>query len=214
MQKTFSFLLASLFLLGMVAQVSASYTIDGRTYFPSQNVAYITFDSGILPLTFSTLYRGSDGFWNFDATKIRSNVDMAITVFCSGNWTNYTVSGAGVQQIYNGSKPNAVYLDGVSRLEFDGWSYLDGTTTISGSSSAVALYFGYVEPAWLRTFSNMAYVGIIMISLVPLCLCGVFIVVVAKDEKFDESLVLGILSSAVAVVVGSYIILSLLRLVA
>ena len=142
MRKTLPFLTVSLLLIGLVGSAFATTIIDKPTYFASSNGSYITFGSSLLPLTFSTLYRGSDGYWNFNSTKIKTTIDLSVTVFCSGNWTNYTISGVGTQDIYNGSKPNAVYLDGILRVENNGWTYSSGITTVTNALSTVALNWG------------------------------------------------------------------------
>jgi len=142
MRKTLPLLTVSLLLIGLVGSAFATTIIDKPTFFGSSNGSYITFSPSLLPLTFSTLYRGSDGYWNFNTTKIKTTVDMTVTVFCSGNWTNYTISGAGTQNIYNGSKPSAVYLDGVSHAENDGWTYTTGTVTVTSATANVKLNFG------------------------------------------------------------------------
>ena len=142
MRKTLPLLTVSLLLIGLVGSAFATTIIDKPTFFASSNGSYITFGSSLLPLTFSTLYRGSDGYWNFNSTKIRTTVSMTITVFCGGNWTNYTVSGAGTQNIYNGSKPDTVYIDGLSRNENNGWTYSGGTTTVTTATASVNINFG------------------------------------------------------------------------
>ncbi len=141
-QLLFIALVLTAVFLASTNDVDAGYIIDKTTFFPSNNGCYITFSSSLLPLSFSTLYRGTDGYWNFNTTKMKTNIDMTVTVFCSGNWTNYTVSGLGTQQIYNGSKPNRVFLDGILTSEYSGWIYAGGTITVTVATSSVCLYWG------------------------------------------------------------------------
>ena len=146
MRKTLPLLTVSLLLIGLVGSAFATYIIDKPTFFASSNGSYITFSPSLLPLTFSTLYRGSDGYWNFNSTKIRTTVSMTITVFCGGNWTNYTVSGAGTQNIYNGIKPTQVWINGVNMMENTGWTYSAGIVTVGLATSTVSIGFATTLP--------------------------------------------------------------------
>jgi len=157
MQKTLPFLTVTILLLGLVGSAFATTTIDKPTYFASSNGSYITFSPSLLPLTFSTLYRGSDGYWNFNTTKIKTNVDMTVTVFCSGNWTNYTVSGAGTQDIYNGTKPNRVFLNGILHSEYSGWTYSAGIITVTGATSSASLYWGPLVSSTVSVTGSILY---------------------------------------------------------
>jgi hypothetical protein len=58
------------------------------------------------------------------------------------DWLNYTVDSGGTQQISNGSKPTAVFLDGVFKTEGDGWSYSETTVTVDGATTLASLYWG------------------------------------------------------------------------
>jgi hypothetical protein len=74
---------------------------------------------------------------------ITSTTNVTITAWFSSNWLNYTVASSGTQQLSNGSKPTAVYLDGVWKAEGDGWSYYGETiTAVTGATANVALYWG------------------------------------------------------------------------
>lgn len=192
MRKTLPFLTVTILLLGLTGQAFATYTIDKPTYFASNNGSYITFDSTLLPLTFSTLYRGSDGYWNFNTTKIKTTVDMTVTVFCGDNWTNYTVSGAGVQNIYNGSKPTTVILDGLSRIENNGWTYSSGTTTVTGATVSASISFTSIVstptdeddvsfdwPDWsvyLPSFTFNIYTTLMLLGALPLIVAMMYVV--------------------------------------
>jgi hypothetical protein len=65
-----------------------------------------------------------------------------ITGWFVNNWVNYTVPGAGTQTIYNGTKPTVVYINGISHVEGDGWSYASGAVTVIAATSSGWLYFG------------------------------------------------------------------------
>lgn len=67
-----------------------------------------------------------------------------ITAWFVNNWVNYTVPGAGIQQIYNGTKPKLVYINGVSAYEGSGWGYMLGIITITGATSSASIYWGTV----------------------------------------------------------------------
>jgi len=192
MRKTLPLLTVSLLLIGLVGSAFATTIIDKPTFFASSNGSYITFSPSLLPLTFSTLYRGSDGYWNFNSTKIKTTVSMTITVFCGGNWTNYTVSGAGTQNIYNGSKPDTVILDGLSRNENNGWTYSGGTTTVTTATASVNINFGsasistptdeddgFAWPDWtvyLPNFSLNIYTTLMLLGALPLIVAMMYVV--------------------------------------
>jgi len=75
-----------------------------------------------------------------------SGTPITVTAYFEANWLNYT-SNAGTQQIHNGTKPTAVYFDGVNQTEGTTWSYAGGTVTTSPSSTNVAIYWGTItEP--------------------------------------------------------------------
>ena len=71
-----------------------------------------------------------------------SGTDIKITSWFESGWTNYTVYGSGTQQLYNGSKPSSVYLDGANKTEGDGWSYSSGTVTVTGATASASLLWG------------------------------------------------------------------------
>lgn len=122
-----------------------SYTIPQRPiYFPSKNGSYITFNTNILPLVLTTLYRDTDTRWYFDNTWITTTTDLTIDVFHSSNWLNYSVSSSGTQQVYYATKPNTVYIDSIIKGEADGWTWSSGTTTITEATNDVNIYYGTV----------------------------------------------------------------------
>ena len=152
MQKSLSFLVILLILMGLVGSTFATYIVDKATFFPSQNGAYITFSANLLPLTFSTLNRDSDGYWNFNSTKIKTTTDIVITVFHNGNWLNYTVSGAGTQEIYNGTEPNSVYVDGSEGTEGVDWTCTEGRVSVLTATSSAQL-------TWISSGDSAPVVG-------------------------------------------------------
>jgi hypothetical protein len=70
-----------------------------------------------------------------------------ITAWFVNNWTNYTVTGSGIQQIYNGTKPSSVYINGVNTSEGAGWTYSSGTVTITTATSSAWLLWGTAIPS-------------------------------------------------------------------
>ena len=134
-------------LTASIISTFASVTIPKRPiFFPFNNGAYLTFSTAILPLTFSgnpqSVYRDTVNRWHFGTTWITSTTDVTITAWFSGDWLNYTVPSSGTQQISNGSKPTAVFLDDVNKTEGDGWSYSGTTVTVTGATTSASLYWG------------------------------------------------------------------------
>lgn len=141
-KKPFIFLLfLSIFLLIPFAEAH-EYHLTHPTHFPSKSSSYLTFDSTLLPLTFTTLYRDSNTRWHFNDTWVTSTTDLTITVFHSSGWFNYTVSGAGTQEINNGTEPTSVLIDGIDKTKGDGWTYSGGTVTVTSASSNASLLWG------------------------------------------------------------------------
>jgi hypothetical protein len=138
----------ALILFFLVSPSLATYTVPARpNYFPEPTAdTYISFSTTICPITFSTLYRNTSGHWFFNETIIKTTVSMTITVFNRANWINYIVAGAGTQNIYNGSKPTIVYINGEKNPEGSGWSYAAGTITITGATSSAWLFWGTEIP--------------------------------------------------------------------
>lgn len=68
-----------------------------------------------------------------------------ITAWFVDNWVNYTVSGAGTQTIYNGSKPLYVLIDGTQSTETNGWTYAGGVVTVTSATYAVCMSFDSVS---------------------------------------------------------------------
>jgi len=147
-QATFTVLTIALLILS-VSSAFASVTIPKRPiFFPFNNGAYLTFSTSILPLTFSSVYRDTVNRWHFGNVWLTSTADVTITAWFSSDWLNYTVPSSGTQQISNGSKPTAVYFDGVFTAEGDGWTYT-GTiiTVVTEATSSVGLNWGNNPPA-------------------------------------------------------------------
>lgn len=127
----------------LVSSVEArTYYITRPTYFPSRTGSYVTFDTSLLPLSFTTLYRDTSTRWHFNSYWLTTTTDMNVTAWFTDNWLNYTVDGAGTQEIHNGTKPMTVYFDDVEQTEGDTWSYADGTVTVTTSATEVAILWG------------------------------------------------------------------------
>lgn len=67
-----------------------------------------------------------------------SGTDITVTTYFINDWLNYS-SNAGTQQIHNGTKPTAVFFDGVNQTEGDTWSYADGTITVTPTGTDVGI---------------------------------------------------------------------------
>ncbi len=65
-----------------------------------------------------------------------------ITSWWEDSWLNYSTGGSGTQQIYNGSKPLTVYIDGIHQPETNGWTYSSSTVTVTTATYSVAMYWG------------------------------------------------------------------------
>jgi len=87
-----------------------------------------------------------NGSINIGGTWLNSTCDMTLTAFNPENWINYTVSGAGTQQIYNGSKPAQVWINGVNMTENTGWTYSAGIVTVGLATSTVSIGFASSLP--------------------------------------------------------------------
>jgi hypothetical protein len=116
------------------------YHITNPIYFPTPySGVYIYFPSTVLPQNFSDwYYDGSKNYWN-TTIWITTTTTITITGWFTNNWLNYTVTAGGTQQIHNGTKPGAVYVNGFQRSENDGWTYADGTVTITAATSSAWL---------------------------------------------------------------------------
>jgi len=159
-------------LFASISSSFASVTIPKRPiFFPFNNGAYLTFSTTILPLTFSgnpqSVYRDTVNRWHFGTTWITSTTSVTITAWFSSDWLNYTVASSGTQQVSNGSKPTAVFLDGVFKTEGDGWSYYSGTiTAVTGATTSVALYWGSSVVSVIILFpTNTTYTSTIPVQL-------------------------------------------------
>ena len=69
-----------------------------------------------------------------------STVPVKITSWFEDNWVNYTCE-AGVQQLYNGSKPSKVYFNNVLQVENNAWSYQEGVVTLISSGLDVSILY-------------------------------------------------------------------------
>jgi len=120
---------------------SETYHIeDTYTYFHSVDLgasgyAHINFDTSILPLHFTTLYRDANQRVHFNNTWIKTNVNISLTSWFTGDWLNYT-SSSGTQQFYV-TKPEEVYFDDVKQTEGTTWSYSDYVLTINPTGTSV-----------------------------------------------------------------------------
>lgn len=83
-----------------------------------------------------------NGSINIGDVWLNSTCDMTLTAFFQDNWFNYTVTEVGTQQIFNGTKPYNVWIDGVDTDEFGGWNYSSSVISVSTASSSVNMLFG------------------------------------------------------------------------
>lgn len=72
-------------------------------------------------------------------------IDANVTVWFYLNWFNYTVTGAGIQQLHNDTQPSWILINGVNKTVGDGWTFSGGTATITAVTSTAAVYFGQYE---------------------------------------------------------------------
>jgi len=182
LSKTFLTVLTVLFLLFFVQTVESSrvyYVTSSSQHFPTGS-GYINFADSITPLTFTTFYKeGSSSKHHFNSSWLKTTVDLTVTKW-SSQWFNYTASG-GTQQIYEAKpKPNAVYFNGLSKTEGDGWSWSDQIITVTPSGTDVAITWGDVGGTSGSPSADSAGEGtripqklnstLIIISLTVLCL--------------------------------------------
>jgi hypothetical protein len=85
-----------------------------------------------------------------------SGTDILITAWFENGWTNCTVYASGTQQIYNGSKPEFVWINGILRDEGSGWTYTSGIVIITSATSSFSLYWGTLEEE-APTYSNISH---------------------------------------------------------
>ena len=74
-----------------------------------------------------------------------SGASAHITKWFVDNWLNYTVDNVGTQEIYNGSQPHMVVIDGVNRTVGDGWTYGSGIATVSSAQISANVYYGAIS---------------------------------------------------------------------
>jgi hypothetical protein len=107
----------------------------------------------------SESYRQGGSSWNFvnlDFNGAISNVSLlyatpdpagAVMVLQSvdlNGWLNYTVSAVGIQTFNPTSMPTLVIIDGSAKPPNNGWTYSNGTLTISGATAAADISFSNV----------------------------------------------------------------------
>ena len=139
---TFLLILSTFFVIQTVASSRIYHVTSSSQHFPLYRGTgpYINFADSMIPVTFTTFY-ASSGRHYFNSSWIATTVDMTITRW-SSLWFNYTASG-GTQTIYEPKpKPNAVYFNGVSRTEGNGWSFSDQKVIVTPSGTSVAVFWG------------------------------------------------------------------------
>ena len=117
-----------------------------------------------------------------ETTWINTSQPIVVSSLWRDNWLNYTVSALGTQQICYGDRPIKVVLDGVERSEGDGWSYADGTVTVTGATSNVSLYWG----------PSATTLTLLIQALPLLLLAGMVLLAVAMIKKFNLYLLIGL----------------------
>jgi len=117
-------------------------------YLTCSNNAYIIFPTSINSFTVSTFYRDSLHRWHIGDYWITTTKTITITSWFEDNWLEYTCTGTGVQQIYNGSKPHLVYINGINKTEGSGWTYstYNQVIEITTATTSASLYFGTGTP--------------------------------------------------------------------
>ena len=197
LSKTSLTVLTVLLMLFSVQTVSSSriyHVTSSSQHFPTGR-GYINFADSITPLTFTTFYKeGSSSKHYFNSSWIKTTVDLTVTKW-SSEWFNYTASG-GTQQIYEAKpKPNAVYFDGLSKTEGDGWSWSDQIITVTPSGTDVAITWGPVggtsSGPSTDSAGGMETVGppskfastLIIVSLTVLCLVLLWLGETTKRRK-------------------------------
>jgi hypothetical protein len=138
-------------ILALIPRANANpFILTNPQYFTSMNGAYIYFPSSVLPRAFSNwYYTGSSLYRNYfnDTIWITTTSTMTITQWFENTWLNFTVAGAGTQQIHNtaAAQPQSVYIDGTQRYSGDGWIFSSGALTITSATSSVSVYYGIPE---------------------------------------------------------------------
>ena len=99
-----------------------------------------------------------------------SGTPVTINAWFVDNWVNYTTTGSSTQQVYNGSKPKTVYLDGVPKPAGSGWTYSSGIITITGAVASVALSWLTIATVWDDLFNGIIFgtghmVGLIIFAV-------------------------------------------------
>jgi len=124
---------------------ASPYYVRRPTYFPVEKGGpYISFNSSLLPLSFTTLYCDSLGRWHFNNYWVTSTVDLTLQQWplLIDRWINYSVSGAGTQEFY------AVITFYQMKVSFDdveqnsGFEWANDIITVTTTGSAnVSVWF-------------------------------------------------------------------------
>ena len=160
MRKTLPFLTVTILLLGLVASTFIMQTHASFFIAQSTHIAFHAQADLIMGVDFTfnvdTITYGN-GSINIGGAWLNSTCDMTLMAFNSGNWTNYTVTSAGSQQIYNGTKPNRVFLNGILHSEYSGWTYSAGIITVTGATSSASLYWGPLVSSTVSVTGSVLY---------------------------------------------------------
>ncbi len=119
-----------------VALLTISFLLLGVIPFASASLPQVKLPSGFTLSVPAGVKAHLGDKWVYPQT-----VSMTITQWNVSNWINYTVPGAGVQQVYYGTQPTAVYIDGSHHAVGDGWTYVADIATVTVAASAVCLYY-------------------------------------------------------------------------
>jgi len=122
------------------------YVLSSRELYHSKRLAsggyaHINFDDSICPLTFTTFYRDSQQRRHFNTVWIRTDTDLSISSWFTNDNLTYSTSG-GTQEIFYPYKPNAVYFNGNSKTEGDGWTYNNQIVIVTPSGTDVTVLWG------------------------------------------------------------------------
>jgi hypothetical protein len=95
-----------------------------------------------------------------------TGTDIHITAWFVNDWMNYTVDGAGTQEIFKGAKPERVYIDGVNTTEGNGWTFNEGTITLTSCTISASLTWTINTTQSMRLF--IFFVGILTTTVLLL----------------------------------------------
>ena len=91
------------------------------------------------------VYLSFDGKIHLGSQWVASTRDLTLSAWQESNWINYTVSGYGTEQIFNGSKPVHAWIDGQDCEEGNKWTYASSIATITEATSTVSLYYDVID---------------------------------------------------------------------